>query len=355
MVAMTRAHLADPQLVEKAQAGHLGRIRLCVGANQGCQRRLQLHGNVACTVNPAAGREWKWAPRNFVPAPPGTRVLVVGGGPAGMKAAETAALRGCEVILVERDADLGGQLRFAGRLPHRGTWAELAAEMARDLDHLGVEVRRGVEADRRLVATTGADAVILATGADFDRSGYSHSHPLPGGVPGHELPHVLDPIAAIAAPERLGERVVVFDDTGTQLALGLAQLATENGCQVELVSRHLYAGAAGLAQTGDLQVAYPQLLAAGVRMRPQTTLREIGPGEVVVRSVWGGPEERLPADTVVLSGLRHSRDGLYRELVAAGIAARRIGDCLAPREVDDAMFEAVQAGCAVGGPGPSVS
>ena len=185
MVAMTRAHIADPRIVEKAREGRVGEIRRCVGANQGCLRRLFEHEMITCTVNPTAGRELTLgAP---VAEGGGRRVLVVGGGPAGMKLAETAALGGHAVTLIERGERLGGALLAAGRLPNRGNWIEMADDLAGAVSRAGVEVRLGVDAGVDTVAGFAADDVFIATGAVFDRSGYSISAPHRESIPGAEL------------------------------------------------------------------------------------------------------------------------------------------------------------------------
>ena len=343
LVAMARAHIADPDLVAKARAGRGREIRRCVGANQGCLRRLFEHGMITCTVNPAAGRE-----RTLGAAPADVaarRVLVVGGGPAGMALADTAAAAGHAVTLLEREDALGGQLRLAGRLPNRGNWLELAEDMAAALERRGVDVRLGVEATP--AAVRDADAAFLATGAGFDRSGYSISTPGRDSIPGAASDHVLDPAQAIADPERCGDRVVIVDDNGDHLPLGLALLLARTGRDVAVVSRQLFAGS-GLVATGDLGWVFPELRAARVSVSSQEIATRIAPGAVEVESVWGGGARTLPADSVVLSMLRVADDALHRELAAAGVAATRIGDCLAPREVDDAIYEGVAHGRRIG-------
>ncbi len=285
MVAMTRAHLADPEIVNKARAGRSREIRRCVGANQGCLRRLFDHGMITCTVNPAAGRE-----RTLGAAEPSVqprRVLVVGGGPAGMKLAETAAEDGHAVTLLERSDRLGGQLLLAGRLPNRGNWLQMAEDLAASLERLGVEVRLGAEASAEAVARFGADDVFLATGASFDRSGYSISTPHRDGIPGADGEQVLDPAAAIADPENCGQKVVIVDDNGDHLPLGLALLLAEGGRSVEVVSSELFAGSR-LIVTGDIPWLYPQMKEAGVAVTSQAVADRIEPGSVTVSSIWGG-------------------------------------------------------------------
>jgi 2,4-dienoyl-CoA reductase-like NADH-dependent reductase (Old Yellow Enzyme family)/thioredoxin reductase len=342
LVAMTRAHIADPDIVRKTRAGRAGEVRRCVGANQGCLRRAFANNGITCTVNPVAGRERTFGARATEPAPRARDVLVVGGGPAGMQLAETAARRGHRVVLMERAERLGGQLLLAAALPNRGTWGELAADLAASLERLEVDVRLGTEGTPDSVAAAAVDAVFVATGSGFDASGYSIAQPGRPRLEGSELEHVIDPAAAIADPERCGRTVVIVDDNGDHLPLGLALLLAGTGREVEIVTRHLFAGSQ-LTATGDLAFVLPQLAEAGVRVTAQTSMRRIGAREVTVAGAWGGGERTIAADTVVLSMMRRSDDALAAALAQRGIAATRVGDCLAPREVDDAIHDGMYA------------
>jgi 2,4-dienoyl-CoA reductase-like NADH-dependent reductase (Old Yellow Enzyme family)/thioredoxin reductase len=344
LVAMMRAHIADPDLVAKAREGRRSEIRRCVGTNQGCLRRLFNYEGITCTVNPVAGRE-RTLGGGGEPADPPRHVLVVGGGPAGMMLAETAARRGHRVTLLERAHQLGGQLLLAGRLPGRATWLELADDLAGSLGLLGVDVCLGTEADADDVATAGAEAVYLATGSAFDTSGYSISTPQRETIPGLADAKVLDPAAVIADPERCGDRVVIIDDIGDYLPLGLALLLADTGRSVAVVTRHLHAGIR-LVATADLPFVMPQLEAAGVRVHAQSVVARIEPRSVVVTGAWGGAENSVAADTVVLAMMRRPETSLHTALTARGVAATQLGDCLAPREVDDAMYEGMKLGLA---------
>jgi 2,4-dienoyl-CoA reductase-like NADH-dependent reductase (Old Yellow Enzyme family) len=348
LVSMMRAHLADPDVVSKARSGRLGEIRRCTGFNQSCTRRVGTSTHLTCTVNPVAGREGQWG-GSEAPPPAATqlRVLVVGGGPAGLKAAETAAQRGHDVTLVDREAELGGQLRHAGRLPGRSTWLDTVEDLSASLQRLGVTIRLGEELTAEAVAAQGADRVVVATGSRFLTSGFSSAVPFRDAIPGADAPHVLDPITALEHPERLGSRVVILDDTGETPPLSLAQLLHEGGHEVEVVTAKLHAGS-GTLMTLEFGWIYPQLKQAGVTITEQVLVTEIRPGELDVASIWGVGEPRtVAADSVVLWMERRSDDTLYEALEAAGVAADRIGDCVAPRDVDDAIYEGYQYGRAL--------
>jgi 2,4-dienoyl-CoA reductase-like NADH-dependent reductase (Old Yellow Enzyme family) len=348
LVGMIRAQIADPDIVRKSHAGGLAAVRHCVGANQGCWRRVNAVGSISCTVNPLTGREADWGARLAAPAARTRRLLVVGGGPAGMKFAETAAMRGHEVVLLERDTELGGQIRYAGRLPHRAAWSRLVDDLAASLERLGVEVRLGVAAIATDVRAYGAEVIAIATGSVWDESGFTVRRVGVAGIRRTTDSHVIGPIAALAAPATCGERVVIVDDNGDHLPLGLAEHFATSGHSVTVVTAHPSIGhRLGTQATVDFAWVYPRALAAGARIAAFSFIDRIERDRVVLTNVWTGAEEALGADTVILCMMRHSEDALYHELEQDGAAVLRIGDCVAPREVDDALFEAVREGSLV--------
>src|SRR3989475_663381 len=179
VVGMTRALIADPELPRKAREGRLGDIRRCVGANEGCIDRIYQGKAVTCVQNPATGRERELG--DVRPAATAKRVVVVGGGVAGLEAARVAALRGCRVVLMEKAAELGGQILLAARAPARAEYAGIVRFLASQVEKLGVDVRLGMEATPALVLGEHPDAVVVATG--------SHPHIPP--VPGSDGKHVV--------------------------------------------------------------------------------------------------------------------------------------------------------------------
>lgn len=344
LVGLVRAHIADPEIVRKTREGRTDEIRRCVGANQGCWRRLGQ--NLSCTVNPATGREASVGVAALQPAARPRKVLVIGGGPAGLKAAEAAAMRGHRVTLWERGARLGGQVRQAALLPDYASWSFLVDDLEASLRRRGVEIVPDRDATADGVIDFGADEVIVATGARWQTSGFSTFRPDRDAIPRDAHAHVIDPLHALEDPSSCGAKVLVVDDNGDYLPLGLARLLAGLGREVTVVTSDAMPGRR-LESTLDWPWLMPRVAAAGVRLRTSTFVERIGKGTATLRGALGGPEETVAADTVVLSMMRESEDGLYRALKARGLRVRCVGDAVAPREVDDAVLEGFREGLAV--------
>jgi len=312
-------------------------------------------------VNAQAGRElddaWRQPSAN---GSSGTRVLVIGGGPAGMEAARVARLDGHEVTLWEQASELGGQLLLAARPPHQQEWGEYTTWLAASVAAAGVEIRCGVQATAADVEAFAADAVIVATGA----------RPwIPRHIEGWELPHVTDTFSVLAGLVEPGRRVVVVggQTVGARTALYLA----DRGSEVVLVA----GGRAGLFDQPSDDVAYDMLgevirpmvlewLEESVTVLGKRVLKRIEPDGVAIgvtgtfrphlleTRVGSGDDEFLAADTVVLGAARRPHDALYDELLGAagmrGVDLHLIGDAAVPRTVTEATAGAFAAARAVG-------
>jgi 2,4-dienoyl-CoA reductase-like NADH-dependent reductase (Old Yellow Enzyme family) len=336
-LTLVRALIADEAWAEKAGAARAETIRRCTGINQGCYGNLTAGLPVACVQNPSVGREHELGP--LEPAAVRRRVVVVGGGPAGLEAAWVAAARGHDVVLLERARVLGGKIRLAAALPGRGELAALADWRARECARRGVDVRLGVDATPALVLGLAPDAVVVATGGRATVDGTSKFHPMP--VPGSARSWVLDHENALREPARVGDRVVILDAVGHIEAIGLGELLASGGKQVMLVTP-LATPIALDAET--LAMALPRAVRAGCRWRPNTALVRIDEHEVTLACVLGGTTETLAdVDTVVIRTHGLPDDALYRAL-AGRVACHRVGDAVAVRYADRAIHDGHVAG-----------
>ena len=345
MVAMTRAHIADPELINKARSGRKDEIRKCIGANQGCINRVFQNTGIACTVNPTTGLERQWGIGTLQPAQQPRSIAVVGGGPAGMKVAEIAASRGHRVTLFEKADKLGGQLHYAAMLPTRADWSVVGEYLEGALDRHHVDVRLGTEATAERIAALNSDDVVLATGSRYNKDGYSIFRGERPSIPGIERENVLTPVEALDDPDRCGQRVLILDDQGDYPPMGLAEFLADRGKDVEVVSRHMFVGDKTPMQL-HLPWIYPRLHEKGIKLSPQRFIESVREGTAIVYNVWDGTQTPVEFDSLILTMLRSSIDG-PTALEATGATMHRIGDALTPRTVDDAIYEGYELGRAL--------
>jgi len=334
VVGMTRALIADPELPRKAREGRLDDIRTCVGANEGCIDRIYQGKPVTCVQNPATGRERELADVNRAAKP--RKVVVVGGGVAGLEAARMATLRGHRVVLFEKTAELGGQVLLAARAPARSEYAGIVRYLAGQVRKLGAEIRLDVEVAPETVIAERPEAVVIATG----------SHPFVPAVPGGDGKHVVTDRDVLAGDAWVGASVVVVDDVHTQQALSTAELLLEQGKRVEVISPLFYVGQdIGVTSIAPL---YKRLFTRGAVLTPGTELRAVEGSAVLVANVYSGAERRIEGvDTVVLSAGSRSTDSLYRALKGRVPELHAVGDCVAPRGVHQAILDATRVARAI--------
>lgn len=335
-VEMTRALIADPDLVARVREGRAGRARPCIRCNQDCVVRTAQNAVVSCIHNPEAGHEACFPAPS--PAPRARRVLVVGGGPAGMEAARLAALRGHRVTLLERSGQLGGTPALVATAPLRAPMGEVGAWLAARLGELGVEVRLGVEATVESVLDAGAEVVVLATG------GRMRPVEGPEAAAGDALVGVRDVLLG-----RLpgSGRVAVVDREGGHPAIDAAEAAAAAGRPVVVVSEDAFVSSR-LGATGEFAPWYRRAAALGIELVPQSVVVGAAPGALTLRHRFGDRTRRLEGvDAVVVADHELADDRLHRGLAGRVAELHRAGDCLAPRRVLQAVLEGNRVGRAV--------
>jgi len=279
---------------------------------------------VACVLNPATGREARWGEGSLRPAVLPRQVVVLGAGPAGLRAAATAAARGHSVTVHEREPEPGGHLRDLAWLPTRSAWLRAVEDLVGAVERHGAELRLVSEPDAEALVAAAPDVVLVATGAAWDASGRSSRRPGRDGLPGAALDLGTALGRCREDPHALGRRVLIVEEAGIYAPLGLAEALAEAGVEVELATPAPWVGRHAAEQL-ELPHVLPRLRRLGVRITPDFDV-----GSIDSRTV----------DTVVLAMERLPRDELLSPLAAALPDVRAIGDARAPRATIAVIYEA---------------
>lgn len=334
--AMTRALICDPDMPAKAQAERPDDIRACIGCNQACIGHFQSGYPISCIQRPETGREREFGTLVITPKP--KDVMVVGGGPAGMKAAVVAAQRGHRVTLYEASGRVGGQVLLAERLPGRSEFGGAATNLQSELDRYGVIVKTRVEVDAAMITAERPDHVIIATGA----TPYRPPLELDGDMPVFEA---WDVIGTGGGNTPKGE-IVVADWRGDWTGLGVAEMLAREGRKVTLCVNG-YAAGENLQQFTRIAMLRAAT-EAKVRVIPHARLFGADDDTVyLVNTLTGEPIILDGVDGLVLALGHQQNDALLAEVESTDIPFTGVGDCLAPRTVEEAVLDGLKAATAL--------
>lgn len=341
MVSIVRGQIADPHLGNKARAGRPEDIRPCLSCNQMCWGRRHRDYWISCLVNPSAGREFEWGGRCERSAN-SRRLLVVGGGPAGLEVARVAAERGHRVTLAEAAPHLGGRFRLAGLQPRRGQILDLIRWCETQLAKLKVEVRLNTLVEAEDVPAYQPDVVVVATGSLPAGTGFQRALPQVERLPGVDAANVWPVEDVMGRLARPGPRVVVLDDIGHWHAAGTAWQLAEQGHAVTIVTRFPMA-AFELIRTATDWPLRQKLQRLGVRTVTDAAITSWQGDAALVVDLRDGTSARIEADALVLATVNQSQtwlaEGLHDRSTKGGPEVHAIGDAVAPRLAVMAIYE----------------
>ena len=332
---MTRALICDPEMPAKAEEGRTDDIRACIACNQACIGHFHRGFPISCIQHPETGRELAFG--TLKPAAQPKKVMVIGGGPAGMKAAAIAAARGHQVTLYEASHQLGGQALLAQQLPRRAEFGGIVTNLSCELELAQVRVCKGVRVDEALLDSENPDAVVIATGA----------RPFLPEIPEDSSVQIVNAWQVVLRKEvKTGTRVVVADWRCDWIGPGIAEMLVNDGCTVALAVNGTHPGESLPLYVRDNIAA--ELHRSGVGITPYARLYGCDGGTVYLQHTTSDqPIVFENIDTLVLCLGHEPVDELSTRLIEEGREVHIIGDSMAPRTAEEAVYEGLKAGAAL--------
>jgi 2,4-dienoyl-CoA reductase-like NADH-dependent reductase (Old Yellow Enzyme family)/thioredoxin reductase len=331
LIIMNRALIADPHLPNKARAGQLDDIRQCMGYNEGCIDRIYTGRGVTCVQNPVIGREAQWAELKASTGPR-KKVVVVGGGAAGLEAARVSRIRGHRVTLLEKTGELGGQTLIAKRAPGRQDFDGATRWSSLQCRKLGVEIRLNTAADVETILAESPDVVFVSTGASARR-------PELEGMDRHTVVSAWDVLMGRA--NELGKALLVIDEEYGHQGPSTAEFLLDRGHEVDLITSQEVIGSF-LGSTTRPPIL-TRCFKKGIHFYHHLRAEAIKEGHLIARNEWTGDLSQVgPYDGFVYAYGGASVDTLSEPLKRAGLDVRIVGDAFAPRSLQHAILEGHQ-------------
>ncbi|PVA10053.1 oxidoreductase [Pelagivirga sediminicola] len=331
MCGMTRALICDPAMPGKAREDRPDDIRACIGCNQACIGHFHKGVPISCIQFPETGRELRYGTRRKADRP--KSVMVIGGGPAGMKAAATAAALGHEVTLREAAAQLGGQALLAQLLPGRAEFGGIVTNLAREMEQSGVTVHLNSEVTLDRIEAAEPDAVIVATGGTARH---------PQGMEFSDDAHIVTAWDVLRSHANVGGSVTIADWRADWVGLGVAELLASAGRRVRLCVNGTHAGEMLQTYVRDTMVGRVQKL--GVEIIPYAQLYGADDDTAYfIHAANGEPIIVEDTETLVLAQGTDVSDALLTALDGYAGQVIGIGDCMAPRTAEEAVLDGLKA------------
>ncbi len=333
-IGAARPSIADPFLPSKIERGLEDQIRECIGCNI-CRSANNEGAPLRCTQNPTMGEEWRrnWHPEIIAPATVQHDILVVGAGPAGLEASLALGRRGHHVTLAEAGNTLGGRVVRESGLPGLQNWIRVRDYRAYMLSQMdNVEVYLESELDAAAIDEFGADQVVIATGSHWRRDGLGHSRRLP--VEADHGANILTP-DDIFDDRDIPQEVLIFDDDHYFMAGALAERLLIAGHRVVYMTP-AESISSWSAMTNEHEFIQQRLLSLGLETRFAQNLLHISHDSLTTANIYDGRQSEHACSCLLLVTSRATNDTLYQQLAAGGAA--RIGDCLVPSSIADAVY-----------------
>jgi 2,4-dienoyl-CoA reductase-like NADH-dependent reductase (Old Yellow Enzyme family)/thioredoxin reductase len=325
LIAVGRGLIADPEWPKKAQEGRPETIRPCISCNQGCSDRMYFQKDISCTVNPAVGREGTFP---MEPARKKKKIVILGGGPAGLEAALVAATRGHAVQLYEKEKDLGGQLNIASVPPAKEKIREFKEFLVREIKDLRIKVIHG-KLDAKTLKKISPDLLVVAVGGK--------PRALEG--PGFDDRKVISAWEVLSGERTVGKRVVIIG--GGQVGLETAHFLLEEEKEITVLEMLKRAGEDMSPRARKLILE--KLIQGGVEILTESKALSVEKGDVIFDRA--GLLERIKGvDSIIIAVGTDSQNEEIPGLGRSRILLRRIGDASAPRKLFDAIHEGYQVG-----------